>query len=49
MVITVIDSVWCAKPPRHSSAIAVYGLCTLPTNIMPVISSAPTVNAQRRR
>ena len=23
IVITVTESVWCAKPPRHSSAIAV--------------------------
>src|SRR4026207_676409 len=36
MVITVTESVWCAKPPRHNSAIAVYGLSTNPTNAIPV-------------
>ncbi len=25
IVITVTDRVWCAKPPRHNSAIAAYG------------------------
>src|SRR4029077_8352023 len=40
IVITVTESVWCAKPPRHSSAIAVYGLWTRPTKAMPIISTA---------
>ena len=28
IVMTVTESVWCAKPPRLMSAIAVYGLST---------------------
>ena len=48
IVITVTERVWCAKPPRHNSAIAVYGLSTNPTKAMPIISTAPTVKAPRR-
>ena len=48
IVITVTDSVWCAKPPRLRSAIAAYGLSTKPTKATPIIRHAPTVKAQRR-
>jgi hypothetical protein len=45
---TVNDSVWCAKPPRRQQRDQATGLVTLLTNIIPIISTAPSVKAQRR-
>ncbi|MNH44775.1 hypothetical protein D3C79_1070380 [compost metagenome] len=35
------DKVWWAKPPMHSSAIAVYGLATRPMHAGPIMHEAP--------
>src|SRR5215204_456460 len=40
IVMTVTESVWCAKPARLRSATATYGLSTVPTNATPVMRSA---------
>ncbi len=48
MVITTVDSVWCAKPPILINAMATYGLVVMLTKPIEIIKTAPMVKLQRR-
>ncbi|CNT84756.1 Uncharacterised protein [Salmonella enterica subsp. enterica serovar Bovismorbificans] len=48
MVITTVDSVWCAKPPILINAMATYGLVVMLTKPIEIIKIAPMVKLQRR-